>query len=1055
MIHQQLAAQHQRGYEGGKPEAVRIWLLGGFRVSVGSRTVKGAKWRLRKAGSLIKLLALVRGHALHREQIMNVFWPDLDTKSAVNSLHRVLHFARRALEPGAANTASRYLLFQGDMLALCPDGQLWVDAEAFEGAAVNARRGREPAAYRAAAELYAGELLPGDRYEEWTEERRRDLRALYVGLLVELAGLHEEREEYEPAIEALRRVVSEEPANEEAHAALMRLYAINGQRRQALLQYQRLKEALDTELEKEPDAVSERLYQEILAGQFPRNPSRLDRNSAEKLRGSAGKHNLPNSPSSFIGREREMVEIKRSLAMTQLLTLTGAGGSGKTRLALEVARDFVGAYPDGVWLVELAPLSDPELVPQVVAGALGVREQPDLPLSETLSNHLRSRRTLLILDNCEHLIEATARLTHTLLGACPKLKVLTTSREVLDVPGEAVWPVLPLTMPEDSSSTLEGLAGYESVRLFVERARSKLPTFGITSANSWAVVEVCRKLDGIPLAIELAAARVTALSVQQVAQRLTDSLGLLTGGGRTVAPRHRTMRATLEWSHQLLGEPERKLFRRLSVFAGGWALEAAEAVGEGSGIPRGEILDLLSKLVDKSLIVAEGGYEGTLRYRMLEPVRQYAWEHLEGSEEMDRVQERHASHYLALAEQAEPELLGARPEPWLERLEIERDNLRAALSWALDSDVEPGQRAEVVGLRLAAALGRFWNMHGPGEGCRWLEKGLAKGAAAPASVRAKALNEAGFIAVYEGDPRAVALLEEGLALYKKLGDRAGMAFSIFNLGHAVVHLGYHERIVTLRQEAEELLIRPLNPAEAAHLLLFLAFAAATEGDLEGKEARTSECLALFRQVGDIRGVTMCLTTLGMAALERRDLDRAAELFEEDLHLLQALRDKTGVFFGLLGMAGVAARGRADRAARLLGAAEALREAIGLSLAPLVTIRYDLEGYTAAARGALGEAAFDAAFSEGRAMAPERAVQYALGKEEPPPPTAPEPQRDPDRTADSLTCREREVALLAARGLTNRRIAGELSISEHTVANHLHNILKKLRLRSRAQISSRL
>ena len=428
-----------RGRQDSAPEAVRVWLLGGFWVSVGSRTIEQDQWRLRKAASLVKLLAIAPGHRIHREQVMNLLWPDLGRKAASNNLRRVLHAARKVLAPA---TGSLYLASQDESLMLCPGGQLWVDAEAFAESAVSARRSRDPSAYRAAIELYAGELLPDDRYEEWAENRRGQLRRLYFELLVELSGLHEERGEYGQAAEMLLRALSEEPTNEEAHAGLMRLYALSGRPGEALTQYERLRETLSGRLGTAPGATTRALRDKIAAGRLqPTQHAALPRGEPSY----AGKHNLPEPRTSFVGREREMVEIKRMLAMTGLLTLTGTGGCGKTRLALEVAREVVGTYQDGVWLVELAPLSEGALVPQVMAGTLGVQEQPGCPLLESLLDALGDKEMLLVLDNCEHLIDAAARLTVALLSSCPRLRVLATSREPLDVTGELGWFVASLS----------------------------------------------------------------------------------------------------------------------------------------------------------------------------------------------------------------------------------------------------------------------------------------------------------------------------------------------------------------------------------------------------------------------------------------------------------------------------------------------------------------------------------------------------------------------------------------------------------------------------------
>src|SRR5918995_1721969 len=762
------------------PEAMRVWLLGGFRVSVGARTIGDEKWRRRKAASLVKLLALAPGYRLHREQVMDLLWPHLGKGAASNNLHQILHAARRTLEPSAppsssvAASSSSYLLLRDEQLTLCPDSPLWVDVEAFEEATVTARHAMEPAAFRAAIDLYAGELLPEDRYEPWVEQGRAQLKERYLSLLLELAALYEEREEFGEAIEALGRAVAQEPTHEGAHLELMRLHALSGKQKEALGQYERLREALYKEFGREPDAATTRLHQEIWTGTFPHlsdsPPAGIASEEEAPSPAGATRHNLPLARTSFIGRERETLELKRLLAMTRLLTLTGAGGCGKTRLALKVARDLAGAYPEGAWLVDFAPLPEAELAPQAVAQALGVREQPGRPLVETLKDTLRSRKMLLVVDNCEHLVEAVVGLVDALLDSCPGLRVLATSRETLNAAGEVNWVVPSLTVPysRQQAYTPQELEAYESVRLFVERAHQRNPSFELTLRNGQAVAQVCWRLEGIPLAIELAAGRMGVLSAEQLALRLEDFLKLLTGG-RAADPRHPTLRSTLAWSHELLCEPERKLFRRLSVFAGGGTLEAAEEVCSGEGIEQDDVLDILSKLVDKSLVVAEAspGVEGELRYRMLEPVRQYARESLEESGEADATRDRHAASFLALAEKAGPELRGPRQVPWLKRLDTERDNVRGAMAWLLGK----GESQTVA--RIGWSLWLFWWMHGHfTEGRRWMEEALSKGSAMSASFRAKALFVAGTMGDGQTHRRsAEPLLEESVGLFKQLGDR--------------------------------------------------------------------------------------------------------------------------------------------------------------------------------------------------------------------------------------------------------------------------------------------
>jgi predicted ATPase/DNA-binding SARP family transcriptional activator/DNA-binding CsgD family transcriptional regulator len=1023
---------------------VRIRLLGRFEVTVGSRIILESEWRLRKAASLVKLLALAPDHRLHREQVLDLLWPDLGSKAAANNLHHALHIARRTLEPEAP--APSYLCRQGEQIALCPDGSLWIDVEAFESAAAEARRVRDIAAYRAALDLYAGDLLPGDRYEDWTEGSRQELRRTHLTLLFELAALHERRGEHGQAIEALLKLVSSEPTHEEAHFALMRLYARTGQRYQALRQYEQLREILRRERGTEPDALTQRTYEEIVAGHVQIGEP-VPSGSLPAEPPEAGRHNLSGSLTSFVGREREKEEVRRLLGTARLLTLTGTGGSGKTRLvrevAREVARDLAGLYPDGAWFVELAPLSDPDLIPQAIAEVLEVRERPEQPLTETLVETLREKRLLLVLDNCEHLVEAAAHLSETLLRSCPHLKILATSREVLGTPGEVTWLTPSLSGPDPSRRpTVEELEGYESVRLFVERARYRNPTFVLTPQNAVAVAEICERLDGIPLAVELAAARV-GLSVDQIAGRLDDSLKLLTTGSRTVTPRQRTLRGTVDWSYELLDEPERKLFGRLSVFAGGWTLEAAEAVGAGGRIEQDDVLDLLSRLVDKSLVVAEATGDGGVRYRLLEPIRQYARERLEQSGESEAVRRRHAAFFLALAEEAEPGLQRSQQVTWLKRLETEHPNLRVALAWSLDGG-EPE-----TGLRLAGALWRFWDTHGHlSEGRRWLETALARCEAPPASARTKALRGAGALAWAQGDlNRAEQCFEECLAVHRRRGDRRGLAASLNGLGNVVQHRGEYARAKALFEESLSLCRELADGEGVGRALINLGTTEFYQDDYSRAASFWQESLALYRQIGDKDGIAISLHNLAEVARMQDDYAWAAELGKESIVLFREMEDRWAILQTLVGLGRLAvARGHNERAARLLGAAESMREATGSALPPPIREAHDQN--VATIRSALGEETFTALWTQGRAMSFEEAVEFALAEE----PASTPPG---DELSSVLTRREREVAALIARGLTNRKIARELTLSERTVDTHVRNILKKLGVGSREQVASRL
>jgi predicted ATPase/DNA-binding CsgD family transcriptional regulator len=756
--------------------------------------------------------------------------------------------------------------------------------------------------------------------------------------------------------------------------------------------------------------------------------------------------NLPLQLTSFVGRGRETSEVEKLLAESRLLNLTGPGGSGKTRLALAAASRLVDRFKDGVWWVELAPLSDPDLVPQAVASVLGVRESPGAVLTDTIAEHLGTRDVLLVLDNCEHLLAACARLADALLRLCPDLRILATSRGALGVAGEILFEVPPLSLPDPRRVPAAGsLPGYEAVRLFVERAETVRPDFSLAEENAMAVAHICFRLDGIPLALELAAARTRVLSVEQISERLDDSFTLLTRGGRTTIPHHKTLRAAMDWSYDLLTGRERTLLARLSVFAGGFSLEAAEAVGSGESIDGDDVLDLLASLVDKSLVlVAE--QDGEARYRLLETLRQYGREKLEGSGEAARVAQRHAGFYLALAESAD--LMSREQAAWLKRLETEHDNLRAALALSLGGE-EPSGAGIQAGLRISVALWPFWYTRGYlSEGRGWLEGAIAKSGPETSSTKAAALNGAGYIALFQGDYNAAkALFERGLLVYRELRIDEGVASSLIFLGFvAVLSQENLETVPALEAEAVGLRPRLRDPLVVANLLLLSGLVALNQGDLERAVSLHQESLAMFRELHDARGMGHCFNNLGFLALLRNDHEEAAALLRENLHLARQTDYKLATQYSFLGLGFVADTWDDPvRAARLWGATEAMEETFGIKITPIARSAMDYEARVANARSRAGEKAFDTAWTEGRNMTPEAAIEYALQTAAPPQDAAPPPVYPA-----GLSAREVEVLRLAASGLTNARIAEELYISPRTVNAHIGSIYHKIGSSTRAE-----
>lgn len=682
-------------------------------------------------------------------------------------------------------------------------------------------------------------------------------------------------------------------------------------------------------------------------------------------------NNLPQQVTSFIGRERELLEVQRHLRDARLLTLLGTGGLGKTRLSLQVAGEVLDDYPDGAWFVDLAPITDERLVAQAVASVLGVKEETGRPVVEALVKYVSDRQLLLILDNCEHLLRACADLAKQLLQAGPQLKVLTSSREPLHVAGETTLHIPPLSAPElQSVVTANTLAQYEAVRLFVDRAHAVLPEFQLSDENATSVAEICHRLDGIPLALELAAARVRALSVVDIASRLSDRFRLLTRGDRTALPRQQTLRASIDWSYDLLTEPERTLLRRLAVFAGGWTLEGAEAVGAADGLERWDMLELLTNLVEKSLVALDAE---RARYRLLETVREYAQERLSECGEREQTCTRHLAFYVALAEKAMPELVGPRQGAWLSRFDLERENLLAAHAWC-----DRAQDGAELGLRLLHAVKRYWFNRGLlGLGHRLTVEALDRpGAQQPGLARCRGLFNAGQGCCFMGRfEEAMPYLEECLEIARKVDDKIRIAQALQYLGMASLA---KEDFALARKHFEEslgLARAQGNKRELAAAINALAQLDRAEGLLETAEPLYEQVLELAHQLGDRELIALGLLNLAMVAIGRNTGDRARKMLLEAIAIIGETGSRRLGQSALEVCAGLATL-QVDWkcAARFYGAAEAQMAQTQLQrdpadqafLAPLIT----------RAQEALGEKAFTMAEGEGRTLSYEKAIEDA-------------------------------------------------------------------------------
>jgi predicted ATPase/DNA-binding SARP family transcriptional activator len=880
---------------------LEIRLLGPFQVRLDGQPV--TRFRADSVRALLAYLAMHRGLPLRRDALAGLLWPDEPDKVARDNLRQILSLLRTAI--GDREATPPYLLISRATIAFNPESDHWLDVHAFSEAmaTTQAHSHRQLEACAACAirlagavELYqedllAGFSLPSALFEEWVVVEREHLHGQALEALGHLAAYHEAQGEYEEAGRYAQRALALEPWHEAAHCTLMRALALSGQRSAALTQYQACCRALREELGVEPSEETRALYEQIRKGE--------DLTGLPKPVRSAGPSNLPAQVTPFIGRERELATLGRLLVdpEVRLVTVVGAGGMGKTRLTLQAAQAALAWFPDGAYLVELAPLpaihgtADGEsTVPRAVAAVLGVREQPGRSLPEVIAGALQGRKLLLVLDNCEHVLVGVAPLVALLLTGCPDLAVLATSREPLRVAGEHLYDVPGMEVPSSrdlSGAVTERPSGkpgrpvftYDALQLFGQRAAAVRPAFTLDEDNGAVVADLCRQLDGMPLAIELAAACLRALSLAELAQRLGDRFRLLTGGSRAALPRQQTLRDTVAWSYDLLSAGERLLFDRLSVFAGSFSLEGAEAVCSGRGIGKEEVLELLARLVDQSLVGRVEGPGGTTRYRLLETLRAYGQERLARRDETERVAARHAGYYVSLVEATEPvlnewqrEMLDAR-----RRLDAEADNLASAIRWAL------ARRQPEMAMRIGGAAG-LWTVSRPhcSQYAEWMRQALAQEGEVAPLYRAKAW---GLIGSHARDwgrlEEAGTAAQAGLASARAAGDPRWIARGLYWVAAHLQGTGQHKEARTCLQEClplarqcgdanlavctalfladyeplgrrrilQEEILRPAPYASRPYGLQFLAWTARAQGDLKGAEAYLRESLAGWAEAG--------------------------------------------------------------------------------------------------------------------------------------------------------------------------------------------------------------
>ena len=847
---------------------MQIFLFGSFELKTKDRAIH---LPTRKMEALLAYLALHRS-VQNREKIASLFWGDSPDELARRSLRTALSVLRKELGDG-------FIITDRETVQLNPQVPLWVDVYEVEKQAENILAAGSQAGID--LDLYRGELLH-NFYDEWILEEREHYRKLIIDALLQLAQLLRTGGEYARAISAAQKIISIDPINERAYQHLIFCQGALGKRLEALKSYEEFKQRLMEQFGIEPSKDTSTLYEQ------------LKNSDTDGTHAATVKSNLPIPLTSFVGREKELSSLSGIFDTTRLLTLTGVGGCGKTRLAIQLASQLADAFPDGVWWIELAAIQDESSLTPVVMKTLGIAESQSDSAEEVLLKFLRTRQTLLVMDNCEHVISACARLAENILSQCPDVKILATSREALSIHGEVAWLVPSLSLPPADQTN--NLMKWECPRLFFERAIMYRADLQLNESNSESLLRICRALEGIPLAVELAAARVKTLSLEQLASRLDDKLSLLTTGSRAAQPRQQTLRATIDWSYELLSEQEKVVLHRLSLFFGTWTLEAAEFVCSEDNIASNQILDVITRLLDKSLLISEN-HDGLIRYRMLEIIRQYGMEKLEQMDEVQHIQDRHTRYYSELAQSEESAWYSQEQARLIKQFDIEYPNLRVALAWGLENP----QRAEnwENGLNLAIALVPFWNFRAElHESHYWLKKVVDQIDVVLAesdlgsqkrnellSIKASAIYEMGALSYYlTHHATRIDLFEEAATIYGEIGDQRGLARPNLYVAQTAADRGQTDLARKIWWESLEQFEQSGDSWYAAMVYSFLGALERRLGNYDESERKFHQAIALYEKVGDQWGRTIMFMHLGMIAMYRGDPVTARGWFQQRLRI---------------------------------------------------------------------------------------------------------------------------------------------------------------------------